>query len=139
MLIYLGVLDVSWAPDLSALFPSANSDQLLQVLLGPVPAQDKSEIAPPSVDAKAPKEGPVLSNGQAFKLRAAAIDACEMIISQARAFGASRQEEGSGQESLAWIRQITLPELDMWLWSVAKDRPDYRALERFAQRDTVFY
>ncbi|KXN93403.1 hypothetical protein AN958_00329 [Leucoagaricus sp. SymC.cos] len=136
MLIHLGVLDLSEAPDLDAGFPGASSRQRLQDLLGPAPnGQHKAEIRPEGTEVQAPKEGPILSNDQAFKLRAAAIDACQMVIDQAREFSA----EGHEQESLSWIREITLPELDMWIWSVAKDRPDYRALPRFAQRDTVFY
>ncbi|KAF5351830.1 hypothetical protein D9756_007403 [Leucocoprinus leucothites] len=139
MLIHLGVLDLSQAPGLSGLFPSANSEQSLRDLLGPAPeVKSNPKIQPRQASTKAPKEGPVLSNDQAFKLRAAAIDACEMIVSHARSLGASSPEPLE-QGSTAWIREITLPELDMWLWSVAKDRSDYRALERFAQRDTVFY
>jgi hypothetical protein len=84
------------------------------------------------------KEGPVLSNDQAFKLRAAAVDACQMIIETAHSFEGT-QASADEVESLDWIREITLPELDLWIWSVAKDRLDYRSLERFAQRDTVFY
>lgn len=134
MLIHLGILDLSQAPGLNTLFPSAHSEESLQSLLGPVPnvISDQQISLHTSI-----KKGPSLSNAQAFKLRAAAIDACGMIISQAHSLGVSGPEEN--QEPPDWIREITLPGLDMWLWSVAKDRPDYRALERFAQRDTVFY
>jgi len=134
MLIHLGILDLSQAPGLNTLFPSAHSEESLQSLLGLLPnvISDQQISLHTSI-----KKGPSLSNAQAFKLRAAAIDACGMIISQAHSLGVSGPEEN--QEPLDWIREITLPGLDMWLWSVAKDRPDYRALERFAQRDTVFY
>jgi len=131
MLIHLGVLDLSHAPGLNALFPSAES---LQSLLGPAPKARVDQQIPIYTTIK---EGPSLSNAQAFKLRAAAIDACEMIVSQARSLGVFEPEEK--QELPAWLREITLQDLDMWLWSIAKDRPDYRALERYAQRDTVFY
>jgi len=134
MLIHLGVLDLSHAPGLNTLFPGANSEKSLQSLLGPAP---KARVDQQITLHTTIKEGPSLSNAQAFKLRAAAIDACEMIVSQARSLSVSEPEEK--QELPAWIREITLQDLDMWLWSIAKDRPDYRALERYAQRDTVFY
>jgi len=130
MLIHLGVLDLSNAPDLNTLFPSAHSESLLDA----APRARLDEQIPLYTSIK---EGPALTNAQAFKLRAAAIDACEMISSQARSLNISEQEDQ--QEFPAWIREITPQDLDMWLWSIAKDRPDYRALERFAQRDTVFY
>lgn len=140
MLVHLGVIDISQAPGLSGLFTGAGSEISLVDLLGPAPEIKSTGSEPPggSSEKKAPKEGPILSNAQAFKLRAAAIDACEMIIEEARSIDALG-EDGTGQRSLAWLREMTLPELDMWIWSIAKDRPDYRALERFAQRDTAFY
>ncbi|KAJ3574660.1 hypothetical protein NP233_g1626 [Leucocoprinus birnbaumii] len=136
MLIHLGVLNLTQAPGLDALFPSANVDRSLQDLLGPAPElKPNSDLPLHGAVPKAPKEGPLVSNAQAFKLRAAAIDACEMIVSHARSISSNGQEG----DTPTWIQEITLPKLDMWLWSVAKDRPDYRALDRFAQRDTVFY
>lgn len=134
MLIHLGVLDLSHAPGLNTLFLNANSEKSLQSLLGPAPKAEVDQQIPLNTTIR---EGPSLSNAQAFKLRAAAIDACEMIVSQAHSLGVSESEEK--QELPAWLREITLQDLDMWLWSVAKVRPDYRALERYAQRDTIFY
>jgi hypothetical protein len=131
------VLDISEAPGLSAAFPDADSGKNLEALLKAAPEERaKSEIPPKILGKIAPKEGPILSNDLAFKLRASAIDACELIIEQARSFDGPGVKE---HEDLTWIRNITLPDLDMWIWSVAKDRSDYRALERFAHKDTVFY
>ena len=79
-------------------------------------------------------EGPVLTEEQSYILRAAALDACERIIQVARTL----DEDGLHMDQ-KWIRNITLPELDLWLWAVAKDRTDYRELERFVERDTVFF
>ncbi|KAF9451282.1 hypothetical protein P691DRAFT_724443 [Macrolepiota fuliginosa MF-IS2] len=140
MLVHLGIIDISQASGLSLLFLGAGSEESLEQLLGPASKSESSRASPSgtSVNPVAPKAGPMLSNAQAFKLRAAAIDACEMIIEEAHLFDAYAGG-GKDQDTLAWIREITLPELDMWIWSIAKDRPDYRALERFAQRDTVFY
>lgn len=82
-----------------------------------------------------PKEGPVVDTKQSYILRAAAIDACELITEVARSFDV----KGEGSENLDWISKMTLPELDMWIWAVAKDRVDYRALERFVDRDTIYF
>lgn len=79
-------------------------------------------------------EGPVLTIDQSYVLRAAAIDACELIVDTAHSLDKTTLGPG-----LEWITDITLLQLDMWLWSVAKDRSDYRELERFVLRDTVFF
>ncbi|KAG5221309.1 ATP-NAD kinase domain-containing protein [Salix suchowensis] len=60
-----------------------------------------------------PSEGPILSVEQVYVLRASAIDACEMIIAEARASVPSK-------EGVEWIKDITLPELDMWIWGLQR-------------------
>ncbi|KAI0768706.1 hypothetical protein BD413DRAFT_92175 [Trametes elegans] len=131
LLIHLGVLDLSQGDatlDLPSLFPTAQDSARLQALLAapqPVDTSVKKLKAPP-------KEGPLLTVEQAYVLRAAAIDACELIVEAA-------QELATDREDLSWLRSITLPELDAWLWAVAKDRPDYRELERFALRNTAYF
>lgn len=137
LLVHLGVIDLSEASDLSGLFPDAGSEKSLEELLGPAPTGNSTSSEGPPPEGKVPKGKIFVSHDQAFKLRAAAIDACDLIVEKARAYVPNGDE--SEAETLAWIRSITLPSLDMWIWSVAKDRPDYRALERFAQIDTVFY
>ncbi|KAJ7755703.1 hypothetical protein DFH07DRAFT_821508 [Mycena maculata] len=123
LLIHLGVIDTSGSPNLSLLFPHAGSPKQLVPLF--------ATAAPGPSDAKVlPKDGPVLSTNQAYILRAAAIDACEMITAVAHTLQ---------EPSLEWLRDIELPALDMWIWAVAKDRPDYRQLERFVLRDTVYF
>jgi len=79
------------------------------------------------------KDGPVLTSDQAYILRAAAIDACELIVE------AARSSDASDSLSPECTRELTLPDLDLWIWAVAKDRFDYRNLARFVQRDTVFF
>jgi hypothetical protein len=131
LLIHLGIIDLSTNPSLSGLFPNAESDETVSSLLGPPPPSIKSPAGGSKV---VPKEGPVLTVDQAYILRAAAINTCEIIVEIARTL------EGSGEnQSMDWISKITLPDLDMWLWAVAKDRPDYRALERFVARNTVYF
>lgn len=129
LLIHLGVIDLASASnELSTLFPEAKSADKLRSLLAE---------APPKVDAEketTKTEGPILTSKQSYILRAAAIDACELIVDYARSIETSQLTD-----DLEWIKDITLPQLDMWLWAVAKDRPDYRALERFVLKDTVFF
>lgn len=126
MLIHLGVIDISASTSLSALFPHAGSPESLKTLLG---TYNTSETVSDGVG----KEGPVLTPDEAYILRGAAIDACELIVEVARSTVLSNDG------SMDWIREITLPELDMWIWSIAKDRADYRTLERFAVKNTVFF
>jgi hypothetical protein len=131
LLIHLGVIDLSSASHgLESKFPDASSPEKLSTLL--------AEASPDSVtDSKAPKsippEGPTLTVDQSYILRAAAIYACEQIVNVASS------PDTELPENLGWINDITLPLLDTWLWSVAKDRPDYRQLERFALKNTVFF
>jgi hypothetical protein len=132
LLIHLGVIDLSASPSLSLLFPGAGSNEKLTSLLGACPPKS-SEPELKTV----PKEGPILTSNQAYMLRAAAIDACEQIVHVARSLDPASLSTGG--VSLEWIKEITLPDLDMWIWAVAKDRPDYRKLERFVLRDSVFF
>jgi hypothetical protein len=132
LLIHLGVIDLSTASsELSQIFPGAGSPAQLSELLA-LPPPDVS----PSADGKEkkkepPEEGPVLTNEQAYILRAAAIDACELIVAHVHSL--------TGDAHPEWVKEIQLPELDMWIWAVAKDRADYRKLKRFVLRDTVFF
>lgn len=130
LLIHLGVIDTTSAPLVSGLFPHSGSDQQLKQLLGEVPSAtnepDKVKIIP--------KEGPVVDTNQSYILRAAAIDACEVIIEVAQSFEFKEEDQ-----NLDWISKITLPDLDMWIWAVAKDRVDYRALERFIDQNTIYF
>ena len=135
MLIHLGVIDLSTstpALGLARLFPDAGSEASLQPLLALAPEIAKDQ------KKGVPKEGPIVTTQQAYILRAAAIDACELIVSVAHNLE-DNELQGSDGADLQWLREITLPEVDAWLWAVAKDRPDYRQLERFALRNTVYF
>jgi hypothetical protein len=141
MLVHLGVLDLSKAKDvaLRGIFPDVTNDAGIDALLAvPDEAQGigSRSAAEPGTKSKTapPKEGPTLTSEQAYILRAAAVDACEKIIGYARSLDSASLSDGQ-----KWVKDITLPQLDMWLWAVAKDRPDYRELERFVLRDTVFF
>jgi len=137
LLIHLGVIDISSSPHLSSLFPGSGSGAILDALLQSSPSLDDSRRSSNKAD-QPPPEGPVVTSDQSFMLRAAAVDACELIVNTARSLNSHDLVDSNGT-SLAWIKDITLPDLDMWLWAIAKDRPDYRALPRFVRKDTVFF
>jgi hypothetical protein len=146
ILIHLGIIDLSSAaPALTTLFPAARAGDgdgaavadravhtttlttALLLAAAPEPA------APPArVSAGVPVEGPTPTLAQAYVLRAAAIEACERIVAHAHAMNTA----GRGA---SWLKDVTLPNLDIWLWTIAKDRADYRALPRFALRNTPFF
>jgi len=129
MLIHLGVIDLSSSPQLSSLFPDAKSPEIAASLLGIY-----SGSGPQNESAQT--EGPILTSDQAYTLRAAAIHASELIIQVARSLP---EDILAADGSMNWTRDISLPELDMWLWAVAKDRPDYRKLPRFALKNTMYF
>jgi hypothetical protein len=129
LLVHLRVIDLSSSP-LSNLFPK--SEEILEALLKPpLPPSNHEHGRKQSYEA-----GPVVTTDQSYILRASAIDACELIVEAVRSLDVNSFGEG---EMLSWINEITLPELDMWIWAIAKDRPDYRALPRFAFKDTVYF
>ncbi|ELU45078.1 hypothetical protein AG1IA_00898 [Rhizoctonia solani AG-1 IA] len=121
MLVHLGILDLSSGPaPLKEAFPDANNpDKITKLYEAAIPSEAKR--------GSPTRKSPLLDARNAYILRAAAVDACEEIVRVAR----------QGEEE--WGKNMTLPELDGWLWSVAKDRTDYRDLPRFAERGTVWY
>jgi hypothetical protein len=121
ILVHLGIIDLSSAAiGLDKLFPDIDVDPLLQ----PVASVESLKGVP--------KEGPALTLGQSYALRAAAIHACEVVVNTARSLAIADQ-------NLLWVNSITLPELDGWLWAGAKDRVDYRQLGRFSLTNTEFF
>ncbi|KIY63346.1 hypothetical protein CYLTODRAFT_493971 [Cylindrobasidium torrendii FP15055 ss-10] len=121
ILVHLGVVDLSASPLFDGVFPGAQ-ERVASLLAAPVAAE--TEGVPANK-----KEGPILSLEQSFVLRAAAIDACEILVEAAR----------NSDTAPEWVRTLTLSDLDAWLWQVAKDRADFRRLERFVDRDTVYF
>ena len=79
------------------------------------------------------EEGPVLNEEEAYALRAAAVDVCELLGETAK-----KLILGDHLEANEWVKKLTLPELDVWLWAVAK-KGRLRSLTRFAQPRTVMY
>jgi hypothetical protein len=156
ILIHLGVINLSTATSassasslaLASLFPAIDGTSAAAVATPNIAAaadlalsllaavQEHPQQSPGSMTKADPgikiDEGPVLTPAQTYILRAAAIEACERIVSHARAMGAA----GRGAP---WLKDITLPDLNIWLCAVAKDRADYRALPRFVLRNTPFF
>ncbi|KAG8995423.1 hypothetical protein FRB93_001151 [Tulasnella sp. JGI-2019a] len=128
MLVHLGVLDVSSATSAKLVSAFPNPKDSLPTLFSLV-----DEAKSPN-ETELPTNGPHLAPEESYTLRAAAVDACEMIIAAAREI-----EVPGDKEKEVWLRGITLPELDGWLWTVAKDRVDYRRLPRFVARPTIFF
>ena len=120
MLIHLGVINLQAAHRITfqTMFQLRDRDSLLAL-----PIASSSDVEP--------SESPLVSAAEAYILRAAAIDACERIVGSARRLRAPAD--------LDWIKNITIPGLDMWLWGIAKDRKDYRSLPRFGERGTHYY
>ena len=121
MLVHLGVIDLSASPSLNSLFTEAS--EVEKLLTNPVAAERTSVRR---------REGPVVNKEQSFILRAAAIDACELIVATAKRLGETAPDR-------VWMKGMELSELDAWLWQYSKDRDDYRELDRFVDRDTVFF
>jgi hypothetical protein len=147
ILIHLGVIDLSSTTSstlaLANIFPAidgaaaaaatasvAAADPALRLLAAASEPRAQARMAEEVVVSVV--NGPMLTPAQSYVLRAAAIEACERIVSHAHAMGAV----GRGAP---WLKDLTLPDLDNWLWAVANDRPDYRALPRFVLRNTPFF
>ncbi|KAF8518733.1 hypothetical protein JB92DRAFT_3141917 [Gautieria morchelliformis] len=123
ILIHLGIIDLSQctSPRITGQFKRADH---LDALLQPQPTVSAGMMKMQKIRG----DGPVLTEAEAYILRASAIEACEVIVEEAR------NATGCG-----WLRKLTLPELDGWLWAGAKDRADYRELGRFVLRDTAYF
>jgi len=134
MLIHLGVIDLSECDRaLASVFSGENGAVPIDSLLSlpPTQANEPSRDDPRPL----PKAGPILTYEQAYVLRAAAVDACELFVQTAR----SISDTGLRTNGVEWFKDITLPDLDTWVWAVAKDRQDYRKLERFVLKNTPFF
>ncbi|ESK85239.1 hypothetical protein Moror_11386 [Moniliophthora roreri MCA 2997] len=127
LLIHLGIIDLSHVDDLVGLFPVFDASTLQ------LPSSSKNDNGD---EKQALEDGPHLTSTQSYILRAAAIHACERIIEVARSLDLSDDDK----KEFKWINELTLPDLDMWIWSIAKDRKDWRrGVKRFVCRDTVYF
>ena len=95
LLIHLGVIDLSTsspALGLTTAFPGAGSKKSLSTLLATALPQPKDK------STGVPKEGPILTVQQAYVLRAAAIDACELIVDTAKNLGNNDLQGHDGED-----------------------------------------
>jgi hypothetical protein len=135
MLIHLGVLDVSHSAYTAHRAAFANLDVAGNLAYTLTDVQGGAVGQGPGGSLKLPdvEEGPVLNEEEAYALRAAAVDACELLVETAKNLNV-----GNDLEENKWVKNLTLPELDGWLWAVAK-KGRLRSLARFAQPGTVMY
>lgn len=141
LLIHLSVIDLTTsnaASGLNSIFPDTKKEGFIEALLAlpPPTSTGTGDTKSKSI----PKEGPILTTKQAFILRAAAIDACNLIIETARTLGNDEiRARTQADADISWLKSMTLPEIDAWLWAVAKDRVDCGRLERFVLRNTPYF
>lgn len=126
LLIHLGVINISSSRSLANLFPTAGLKDNLELLLGPASSANNDTTL------NSYEEGPVLNHDQAFILRAAAIDACELLVDAAHS-------QDAGEDLPTWIKEITVSQVNKWIRTFAENRPEYRALGWFVLRDTSFF
>ena len=129
MLIHFGVLDVSQSA--YKVHRAAFGKLAVEENLAYTPTDVQGAGGPPMLPTV--EEGPVFNEEEAYALRAAAVDVCELLVDAAKNLNLEDHVEEN-----KWVKNLTLPELDGWLWAVAK-KGRLRSLTRFAQPGTVMY
>ena len=135
ILVHLGALDVSESAYTTHRTAFAELDVQGNLTNIPTDLQGGTAGQGPGGSPVLPnvEEGPVLNEEEAYALRAAAVDVCEVLVETAK-----KKDLGGHLEANNWVKNLTLPELDGWLWAVAK-KGRLRSLTRFAQPGTVMY
>ncbi|KAI5481248.1 DUF2419 family protein [Pseudohyphozyma bogoriensis] len=72
-----------------------------------------------------------LSFSDAYRLRAAAVDACSTIVARAR--------ELASEPGREWLSGVTETDVDAWLWGKVGKTEEGRKVERFAEKGTAYY
>lgn len=83
-----------------------------------------------SMDKNTP--GPVLTESQAYLVRAATLDLGSIITKRAHQLAREHAV-------LAWLHNFNEVDLDGYLWAVAKDDPLLRKIPRFQQKNTMMF
>lgn len=135
MLVHLGALDVSESVYTTHRSAFAELDVQGNLVYIPTDVQGRpaGQRSGGSLKLSDVKEGPVLNEEEAYALRAAAVDVCELLVETAK-----KMTHENHLEEHKWVKNLTLPELNGWLWAVAKEGR-LRSLTRFAQPGTVMY
>ena len=74
-------------------------------------------------------EGPTFTREEAYRVRAASLDAGRAVVERAQALGSE----------VPWLASLTEADLDGYLWAVAKDEPALRRVPRLVERQTIMY
>ncbi|KAI5481262.1 DUF2419 family protein [Pseudohyphozyma bogoriensis] len=72
-----------------------------------------------------------LSSSDAYRLRAAAVNACSSIVARARELALEPGRE--------WLSGVTETDVDAWLWGKVGKTEEGRKVERFAEKGTAYY
>jgi len=115
LFVHLGITNVQDSPSLRKIFPP-DLVQASQTLLGPKPA---------ALEAPQWEEGPSIDNEHAFRLRAAVVVAVRKMVEAA--------------DRNARHLKVTVPKINIWLQSIARERSDYRAIGAIRIQDNVFF
>lgn len=78
-----------------------------------------------------PPDGMTNASVSATILRAAALDACSVVVERAHKLASAEPE-------FAWMQDMRESHLDAWLWNETK-RKELRDIERFAKENTIFF
>jgi len=122
MLVHFGILEIG----------SANLPNLREAFGAPEVTENLNYVPPTGERKKASivesemAQGPELSMEEAYVMRAAALDACEMIVQEAKGISTK-------PDQAALMSSVDLPGIDGWLWSVAKEGRMRSKLSRFRQ------
>ncbi|KAL9933701.1 hypothetical protein V8E36_007359 [Tilletia maclaganii] len=95
-------------------------------------AQSDGPAAEATSTGQGPREGPVLSKEDAYRVRAAALDAGAAIVARIPALVTS-------EPGLAWLSKVSEVDIDGYLWTVAKDDAALRKIPRLVEKGTVMY
>ena len=88
--------------------------------------------APSEADAKV-VEGPTLTHEDAYRVRAAALDAGTVVVEEAKKLAEAEPER------YGWMREMTEADLDGYLWRVGKDDAALRKVPRLVEKETIMY
>ncbi|KDN37653.1 hypothetical protein K437DRAFT_259708 [Tilletiaria anomala UBC 951] len=87
----------------------------------------------PTSSANGVEEGPELSHDEAYRVRAAALDAGVAITARAKELAQAEPER------YGWMSTMVEVDVDGYLWAVAKDDQALRKVPRLVEKQTIMY
>lgn len=118
LLVYFGVLDLGEAKEDGLRRWSATLQQ------------QKQEPAAQEANEQTVQPGPTLTKEEAYRVRAASVDACHVLAKRAHQLGP--------QHDRPWLTNMTEALIDGFLWTQAK-RPDLTIVPRMVEKKTFMY